>query len=172
MGEKQNNMSSKNLDLLRKQEFLDLLDDNKNIIYKVSFIYSNTLHTQDDLFQEVIINLWNSWPKFRGDCKVQTWIYRIALNTCISSLRKSKSGPQSIPLTRNIEMIAEEYDLSKIRELYALINKLEKIEKAIILLYIEEKSHDEISQIIGISKSNVAVKLFRIKEKLKMMSQN
>ena len=172
MGEKQNNMSKKESNLSQQNDFLKMLNENKNIIYKVSFIYSNNLHTQDDLFQEVIANLWNAWPKFRGECKVQTWIYRIALNTCISSLRKSKSGPLSVPLTRNIEVVAEESDLSKIRELYTFINKLEKIEKAIILLYIEEKSHDEISQIVGISKSNVAVKLFRIKDKLKLMSQN
>ena len=155
-----------------KQDFLNLIDDNRNIIYKVCFIYSDSVNTHEDLFQEVVINLWSSCPRFRGDCKVQTWIYRIALNTCVSFLRKSKARPSSLPLTNNIEVVANDFDHEKIRELYININNLEKIEKAIVLLHLEEKSHDEISQILGISKSNVAVKLFRIREKLKQMSKN
>lgn len=155
-----------------KEEFLILLEQNRNIIYKICYVYSTDLQPQEDLFQEVVINLWNSWPKFRRDCKVQTWVYRIALNTCISFLRKSKSRPNSLPLTQNMEVFAEDYDLARTKVLYNLINKLDKIEKALVLLYIEEKSHEEISQIIGIPRANVAVKLFRIKEKLKQMSQN
>ena len=155
-----------------KQDFLNLIDDNRNIIYKVCFIYSDSVNSHEDLFQEVVINLWSSWPRFRGDCKVQTWIYRIALNTCVSFLRKSKARPSSLPLPNNIEVVANDFDHEKIRELYININNLEKIEKAIVLLHLEEKSHDEISQILGISKSNVAVKLFRIREKLKQMSKN
>ena len=155
-----------------KRDFLNLIDDNRNIIYKVCFIYSDSVNSHEDLFQEVVINLWSSWPRFRGDCKVQTWIYRIALNTCVSFLRKSKARPSSLPLTNNIEVVANDFDHEKIRELYININNLEKIEKAIVLLHLEEKSHDEISQILGISKSNVAVKLFRIREKLKQMSKN
>lgn len=155
-----------------EQEFINYINENRNIIYKICFLYSNKFQTHDDLFQEVVINLWNTWPKFRGECKVQTWVYRIALNTCVSFLRKSKSRPDSMPLTRNIEVIADESDVAKINELYKLIGNLGKIEKAIVLLYIEEKSHDEIAGIIGISRANVAVKLFRIKEKLKLMSEN
>ncbi len=155
-----------------KEKFLNLLEQNSRIIYKVCFVYSTAMHSQEDLFQEVIINLWKAWPSFRNDCKEQTYIYRIALNTCISCLRKSKSRPSSLPLTQNIEMVAEEYDIAKTKELYKMINQLDKIEKAIVLLFLEEKSHEEISQIIGISRSNVAVKLFRIKEKLKLMYQN
>lgn len=166
MGEKQNKMGN------YEQEFISYINENRNIIYKICFLYSNKFQSQDDLFQEVVINLWNAWPKFRGECKVQTWVYRIALNTCVSFLRKSKSRPDSMPLTRNIEAIADESDVAKINELYKLIGNLGKIEKAIVLLYIEEKSHDEIAGIIGISRANVAVKLFRIKEKLKLMSEN
>ena len=166
MGEKQNIMGN------YEQEFISYINENRNIIYKICFLYSNKFQSHDDLFQEVVINLWNAWPKFRRECKVQTWVYRIALNTCVSFLRKSKSRPDSMPLTRNIEAIADESDVAKINELYKLIGNLGKIEKAIVLLYIEEKSYDEIAGIIGISRSNVAVKLFRIKEKLKLMSEN
>lgn len=166
MGEKQKEMNN------YEQEFISFINENRNIIYKICFLYSNKLQSHDDLFQEVVINLWNAWPKFRGECKVQTWVYRIALNTCVSFLRKSKARPDSIPLTRSIEAIAPEEDMAKVHELYRLIGNLGKLEKAIVLLYIEERSHDEISNIIGISRSNVAVKLFRIKEKLKLMSEN
>jgi len=164
MGEKQKEMNN------YEQDFISFI--NENIIYKICFLYSNKIQSHDDLYQEVIINLWNAWPKFRGECKVQTWVYRIALNTCVSFLRKSKARPDSMPLTKNIEAIADEGDMAKIHELYRLIGNLGKLEKAIVLLYIEERSHDEISTIIGISRSNVAVKLFRIKEKLKLMSEN
>ncbi|HCT94173.1 MAG TPA: RNA polymerase subunit sigma-70 [Rikenellaceae bacterium] len=155
-----------------EQGFINFINENRNIIYKICFLYSNKLQSHDDLYQEVIINLWNAWPKFRGECKVQTWVYRISLNTCVSFLRRSKARPDSMPLTKNIEVIADEGDMVKVHELYRLIGNLGKLEKAIVLLYIEERSHDEISNIIGISRSNVAVKLFRIKEKLKLMSEN
>jgi RNA polymerase sigma-70 factor (ECF subfamily) len=154
-----------------KEDLITLIEEHKKIIYKVCYVYSSGIQTRDDLFQETVINLWKAWPKFRGDCKVQTWIYRITLNTCISFLRKSKSKPKAVPLTRDIESIAQDQDLAKIQELYRLISRLNGIEKAIVLLYIEEKTYEEIAQIIGISKSNVAVKLFRIKEKLRIMSQ-
>ena len=166
MGEKQKEMNN------YEQGFINFINENRNIIYKICFLYSNKLQSHDDLYQEVIINLWNAWPKFRGECKVQTWVYRISLNTCVSFLRRSKSRPDSMPLTKNIEVIADEGDMVKVHELYRLIGNLGKLEKAIVLLYIEERSHDEISNIIGISRSNVAVKLFRIKEKLKLMSEN
>jgi RNA polymerase sigma-70 factor (ECF subfamily) len=166
MGEKQKEMKN------NEQEFITFVNENRSIIYKICFLYSNKFQSHDDLYQEVVINLWNAWPKFRGDCKVQTWVYRIALNTCVSFLRRSKLRPDSIPLTRSIEAIADEGDIAKINELYRLIGNLGKLEKAIVLLYIEERSHDEIAGIIGISRSNVAVKLFRIKEKLKLMSEN
>lgn len=154
-----------------KEDLISLIEEHKRIIYKVCYVYSSGIQTQDDLFQETVINLWKAWPKFRGDCKVQTWIYRITLNTCLSFLRKSKSKPKVVPLTRDIESIAPNQDLVKIKELYSLISRLNGIEKAIVLLYIEEKSYEEIAQIMGISKSNVAIKLFRIKEKLRLMSQ-
>lgn len=152
------------------EEFLEFINSNKNIIYKVCLVYSNHHTSRDDLFQEVVLNLWSSWPKFRGECKVQTWVYRIALNTCITFLRKSRSKPHQMPLTQNIEAIADESKIETIKELYRLISTLGKMEKAIVLLHLEERSHEEIASITGLSKSNVAVKLFRIREKLKQQS--
>jgi len=158
------------MDINKEKEFVDFIESSKGIIYKVCLLYSDDSESHNDLFQEVVVNLWRAYPRFRGECKVQTWIYRIALNTCVSYLRKNKSRPSTLPLSSNIEAFADESDIATIKELYKLINSLSKIERALVLLYIEEKSHEEISQIIGISKSNVAVKLFRVKEKLKQMS--
>ena len=155
----------------QKQEFIELAEQNKALIYKFCYMYSNEKDTPDDLFQEVLINLWKGYPNFRNDSKIQTWIYRIALNTCVTFLRKSGRSIKSVPLTDDLMLIAENSETSTIKELYRLINKLNAVDKAIILLYLEERSYDEIAQIIGISKSNVGVRINRIKEKLHQLSQ-
>jgi RNA polymerase sigma-70 factor (ECF subfamily) len=160
------------MDIDRQKEFVELVESNKGIIYKVCLLYSDDSESHNDLFQEVVINLWRAYPRFRGECKIQTWIYRIALNTCVSFLRKSKSKPSMLPISPNIEVFVEESDFARVKELYRMIDSLNKIDKALVLLYLEDKSHDEISQIVGISRSNVAVRLFRIKERLKTMSNN
>lgn len=160
------------MDIDKEKEFVELIESNKGIIYKVCLLYSDDSESHNDLFQEVVVNLWRAYPRFRGECKVQTWIYRIALNTCVSFLRKSKSMPNTLPISPNIEAFAEEPDFARVKELYKMIDSLNKIDKALVLLYLEDKSHDEISQIVGISRSNVAVRLFRIKERLKNMSNN
>jgi RNA polymerase sigma-70 factor (ECF subfamily) len=156
----------------QKQNFIELAEQNKALIYKFCYMYSTEKDTPEDLFQEVLINLWNGYPKFRNDCKIQTWIYRIALNTCVTFLRKSGRSIKSVPLTDDLLLITEDSETSTIKELYRLINKLNALEKAIILLYLEERSYDEIALIIGITKSNVGVRINRIKEKLHQMSQN
>lgn len=160
------------MDIDRQKEFVELVESNKGIIYKVCLLYSDDSESHNDLFQEVVVNLWRAYPRFRGECKIQTWIYRIALNTCVSFLRKSKSKPSMLPISPNIEVFVEESDFARVKELYRMIDSLNKIDKALVLLYLEDKSHDEISQIVGISRSNVAVRLFRIKERLKTMSNN
>ncbi|MEA5006496.1 MAG: sigma-70 family RNA polymerase sigma factor [Rikenellaceae bacterium] len=160
------------MDIDKEKEFVELIESNKGIIYKVCLLYSDDSESHHDLFQEVVVNLWRAYPRFRGECKVQTWIYRISLNTCVSFLRKSKSKLSTLPISPNIEALAEESDFARVKELYKMIDSLNKIDKALVLLYLEDKSHDEISQIVGISRSNVAVRLFRIKERLKNMSNN
>lgn len=155
-----------------EKQFVALVTEYKRIIYKVCYVYATDNENLNDLYQEVVINLWKSFPRFRSECKVSTWIYRIALNTCISFFRKSGSRLQVVPITVNLESdFPEEEDnnVSQLRELYRMINKLGKLERALILLWLEERSHQEIADIFGISKNNVAVKLNRIKEKLKIM---
>ena len=127
----------------------------------------------NDLFQEVLINLWKGFDGFRGESKVDTWIWRIALNTCISDDRKKKRRGERVPL----EMAADLYtdtdeDTKQIRQLYARINKLGIMDRALVLLWLENLSYEEIGAIAGISAKNVSVKLVRIKQQLMKMSDN
>ncbi|WP_455672287.1 RNA polymerase sigma factor [Phocaeicola sp.] len=155
-----------------EKQFIAFIEEYRQVIYKVCYIYATDADNLSDLYQEVVINLWKSFPRFRGECKASTWVYRIALNTCISFLRKSNSRLAVIPITVDLEyaFADEEEKTSQLRELYCMINKLGKLERALILLWLEERSYQEIADITGISKTNVAVKLSRIKDKLKGMS--
>jgi RNA polymerase sigma-70 factor (ECF subfamily) len=161
------------MDKQREKDFITLVEDYKQVIYKVCYVYAADPENLNDMYQEVVINLWKAYPRFRGESKVSTWIYRISLNTCISFYRKSKKKPEIIPLTIDLEAQACSDDKSlQIRELYQMINWLGRLERALILLWLEEKSYQEIADITGLSRNNIAVKLNRIKEKLKTMSNS
>ena len=157
-----------------EQEFLNMVEAQKRTIYKVCYMYANERDDLNDLFQETVLNLWKSFPRYRGESTLNTWVYRIAMNTCITFLRRSNTRPQTIPMTANVAdlMAEEESKTGQLQELYRLINQLGKLERALILLWLEERSYDEMADILGISKANVAVKLFRTKEKLKKMSNS
>jgi RNA polymerase sigma-70 factor (ECF subfamily) len=157
-----------------EKEFLEVIEAQKRTIYKVCYIYANNQDDLDDLFQETVLNLWKSFPRYRGDSKLVTWVYRIAMNTCITFLRRSSSRPQTVPITAQVasSLETDEETASRLRDLYRLINQLGKLERALILLWLEERSYQEMADILGLSKANVAVKLTRIREKLKKMSNN
>ena len=157
-----------------EREFLDMIAAQKRIIYKVCYIYAKDQDDLNDLFQEVVLNLWKSFPNYRGDSTVTTWVYRIAMNTCITFLRRSNTRLQTIPMTADVASLVadEEGRTGQLQELYRLINRLGKLERALILLWLEERSYQEMADILGISKANVAVKLLRTKEKLKKMSNS
>lgn len=156
-----------------EKEFISLVENHKQIIYKVCYIYASDTENLNDLYQEVVINLWKAFPRFRGECKASTWVYRIGLNTCISFFRKSKSKPEVVPITVDLESFADEEDKTvQLCELYRMINRLGQLERALILLWLEEKSYQEMADITGISLSNVGVRLNRIREKLKTMSNS
>ena len=156
-----------------EKAFIVLVEEHKRIIYKVCYVYAVDRENLNDLYQEVVINLWKAYPRFRGECAASTWVYRIGLNTCISFFRKSKSRPEVVPITVDLEAFADEEDkTASLRELYRMINSLGQLERALILLWLEERSYQEIADIIGISKNNVAVRLNRIREKLKTMSNS
>jgi RNA polymerase sigma-70 factor (ECF subfamily) len=125
----------------------------------------------EDLYQEVVLNLWKSFPKFRHESQISTWIYRVALNTCITDLRQNLKFRRHVPLSPSFDITFEPENMeSELKELYSLIYRLNRIERSLILLWLEEKNYQEISDITGLSVSNVGVKLKRIKEKLVNMS--
>jgi|SRR5690554_1228512 len=156
----------------REQAFVKIVQDHERIIYKVCSIYVSDTFPLADLYQEVVCNLWNGFPKFRNESTVSTWIYRVALNTCISGTRKEKKRPKGyLSVEELTDWLVEPESLDEsIREMYRLINRLKTLEKVIVLLYLEEKSYQEIADITGFTLSNVGTKLKRAKEKLKQMS--
>ena len=134
-------------------------------------MFSNNPEEVADLFQEILINLWKGFPQFRGESNVRTWIYRISLNTCISSERKKSRKVDTLPLTMDIDLFSDSDDDTKqVQMLRDRINKLGPFDRAIVLLWLENLSYDEIGAIVGISAKNVSVRLVRIKEQLKKMS--
>jgi RNA polymerase sigma-70 factor (ECF subfamily) len=153
-----------------EKEFIELVNNNRALIFKVCNLYCRDDEIRRDLFQEVVLQLWKSFPGFRRESSNSTWIYRIALNTAISNFRKESKKPGKRPLSMlevdipDMSGISEEIENRSTLKL--AIEKLTEIEKAVIMLYMDDKSYDQISEIIGISNSNVGVRLNRIKNKL------
>ncbi|MDE5642543.1 MAG: sigma-70 family RNA polymerase sigma factor [Muribaculaceae bacterium] len=159
-------MSSKDS---RQQRYMDFLQRYNRVVVKVCYIYASEQAPFDDLYQEVCINLWQGLDSFRGESSASTWIYRMAINTCITWLRRNKRHNMSLSLESAAEIPYTgegEFDTERYRQFQLLLSRLEPLEKAVITLWLDEHSYDEISQITGLSKSNVAVRLHRIKEKL------
>jgi RNA polymerase sigma-70 factor (ECF subfamily) len=145
------------------------------MLYKVCRMYCFTEPDRQDLFQEIVIQLWRSYPGFRGEAKFSTWLYRIALNTAISGLRKQRrlitpTDPELLPTElQDIQYPAEKDE--QLQQLYAAIEKLTEVEKALTMLYLEDKTYVEMEEILGISQNNLRVKMNRIKEKLRKITQ-
>lgn len=150
-----------------KKEFSERIEKNQAIIHKITMVYANGTADREDLFQEICLQLWRAYPNFREEAKFSTWMYRVALNTAISAVRKEKHQVAFEPL-RETDRISEENtdETEKVKLLYQAISGLNNIDKALILLWLDEKSYDEIATIMGTSKNNVSVKLVRIKRKL------
>lgn len=154
-------------------EFNRIVKANKATIFTVCYLFSKEQDEVNDLFQETLINLWRSFDGFQGKCDVKTWIWRVSLNTCLTYERKKKRRVDTVPLTMDINLFTDTNDDTRqVQMLYRRINKLGPLDKAIVLLWLENLSYDEIGQIIGISTKNVSVKLVRIKEQLKKMSND
>ena len=155
-----------------EKAFIAIVREYERVIYKVCSFYVSDGFPLADLYQEVVCNLWVAFPKFRNESAISTWIYRIALNTCITGVRKDIRRPKNtVPVAMLAESLpAPESMEDNIREMYRLIAQLKTLEKAIVLLYLEEKSYQEIADITGLTVSNVATKLKRAREKLIQMS--
>lgn len=155
-------------ELIKENEFLVLVAQYKRTILKLCYVYAVDSEHHNDLFQETVLNLWRSYDSFRSECGIQTWIYRITLNTCISFLRKYKRHPKTELLVQ-IPDIADTEEDDALIELYQMIEQLNGLDKALVLLYLEEKSYDEMAEIVGMTRSNVGVRISRIKEKLRQI---
>jgi RNA polymerase sigma-70 factor (ECF subfamily) len=152
-------------------KFTQTIREHKGTIYTVCYMFSNNPQEVADLFQEILINLWKGFPKFRGDSNVRTWIYRVSLNTCISYERKESRNKDTLPLKMDINLFDDsDEDSKQVQMLRTRISKLGPFDRAIVLLWLENLSYDEIGAIVGISAKNVSVRLVRIKEQLKKMS--
>jgi len=153
-------------------EFLFLINQHKAIIHKVSKMYMDDAEQQRDLFQEIVLQLWKAYPTFKGNSKFSTWIYRVALNTALVYFKKDKQKVDKTQLDENIDVIdvnESESKEEKLAYLYKAVQELNAIEKALIFLFLENQSHREIAENLGISEVNARVKLNRTKEKLQLI---
>ena len=153
-----------------EESFISLVDQHRKIIYKICYLYTNSAADLADYYQESLINLWRAYPNFQNRAQVSTWVYRITLNTCITFLRRKESKPPTMPLTIEVEQLQNQEEDAQIKQLYNLINRLNPLEKAIIMLYLDNKNYQEMAAIVGTTTNNIGVKLNRIREKLKNMS--
>ena len=156
-----------------KHSFVLLINEHQSLIYKVCNAYCTEQAEREDLFQEIIIQIWKSWPQFRGEARFSTWLYRIALNTAISGLRKKRLAVSSLEsMPRAMEIPAEPSNLREQQDaLNHAINRLSSIEKAIVMMYLDDKSYEEMEAVLGISQNTLRVKMNRIKEKLRKLTQ-
>jgi RNA polymerase sigma-70 factor (ECF subfamily) len=158
-----------------KEQFLDILEKNIGILIKLSRVYTKVAQDRDDLINDITLELWKSFKSFNGDSKISTWIYRVAINTAMNYKRKRKNDSLFVSLTDFkkedvFPWLAEQDNSSELEILYNCIDELNEINKAIILLYLDGNSHDEISEIMGISKTNVGTRIGRIKEQIKSLA--
>ena len=156
-------------------DFIEIIEDNKKLIYKVSHLYCDNTDDMQDLFQDIISNLWMAYPNFQQKSKVSTWVYRVSLNTAITWFRDYSKQSKRIEYTNWIPDMTNETDHATdelYEQLYKAIDTLGKIDKAIIMLFLDDTSYDEIAEIVGLTKTNVATKISRIKLKLKDFVSN
>ena len=152
-------------------EFIQLVEGHSRMIFKIAGAYTKTTSDREDLIAETVLQLWRSSGSFKGNCKVSTWVYRVALNTAMNFKRKQKSEtlflPTDFSAADQFKSLIEAEQTPELDILYQCIDELDEINKAIILLYLDGNQHEEIAEVIGISKTNVGTRIGRIKEQLK-----
>lgn len=154
----------------RVEAFEKIVGQYSLMITKVCYYFANNLSELKDLRQDVLLNVWSGWEKFRMQSKPSTWIYRVCFNTCITYQRKNRQRKNVVPLSSVLEIEDEPFDMEKYMEMHRLIGRLDSEEKAIILMWLDENSYEEIADVIGLKRNTVASRLKRIKEKLVKMS--
>ena len=154
-----------------EQQFTDIVRRNRSTIYTVCYMFSKDNDEVADMFQEVLIRLWNGQESFDGRSDIKTWIYRVALNTCIT-IDKRKKRNHKTQLSMDIDYFnSREVKSEQAQFLHRRISRLQPLDRAIVLLWLEDISYDEIAAIIGITAKNVSVRLVRIREQLKRMKE-
>ena len=158
-----------------EKQFEVYIKQNELLLYKICRIYAFTDTDRQDLFQEMVIQLWKAFPKFEGKSKFSTWLYRVAINTAITGLRKKKDfivfyEPAQLPVEVAYETASLEEE--QWQQLSYAIEQLNPVEKSIVLLYLEDKPYEEMEEILGISQGTLRVKMSRIKEKLRQLAKN
>jgi RNA polymerase sigma-70 factor (ECF subfamily) len=155
-----------------EENFVKLIKDNEGILFKISTLYTDNDHDGQDLRQEMIYQLWKSFDSFSGKSKISTWMYRVALNTALVHLKKRNKKILNVEIGNNVFQQIDVNDTEieeQVKKLYNTIKKLKEIERGIILLYLEGKSHEEIGEIMGFTTTNVGTKIGRIKQSLKKL---
>jgi RNA polymerase sigma-70 factor (ECF subfamily) len=153
----------------KEKEFVRIIKQHEGVIFKITTMYTDNRDDQKDLYQDVVFQLWKSFDSFRAESKISTWMYRIALNTTLTRLKKSKRMKHSVSIDKVVLQETENYDPDfedRLRLLYAHIKQLNVVEKGLMLLLLEGKKYEEIAEITGLSSSNVGTKISRIKQKL------
>lgn len=155
------------MELSREQQFIAEVIRHKGIIFRICRIYQKEKSAQDDLYQEILMNAWNSFPRFEGRSKFSTWLYRVALNTALYQKRKNRIFENIVGLEHVENYSDQDLQSDQLEKLRAAINTLDTTEKSIVVLYLDELPYKEISEITGLTETNVGVRLNRIKTKLK-----
>ncbi|MGA9213424.1 RNA polymerase sigma factor [Kaistella sp.] len=158
----------------KEKEFAKLIKDNQGLIIKVSRLYTNTLEDEQDLFQEIVLQLWRSYDSFKGQSKISTWMYRVALNTAITLFRKKTKSPQTDELMDYHHRDFVEDDDEKqqhISTLYKVIKMLPTVERAIVTMYLDDLPYRDIAENLGITEVNARVKMNRLKKTLKQLME-
>ena len=156
------------IDKNKEKRFTDLVLDQKATIYSVCYMFATNRAEAEDLFQEVLIRLWTGFDTFKEASSARTWVYRISLNTCLNDKKKQTRRVETVPLDLTVDLYQDTDDpkVEQIRQLYDRVSQLEAADRALVLMWFEGMSYEEIGIILGISTKNVSVRLVRIKEKL------
>ena len=156
-----------------EKQFVALVEEHKQTIYMVCYLFSKEKAEVEELYQDVLINLWKSFASFEGRSSLRTWVWRVSLNTCITWQRGKRKRGARVPLELSVDLYEDtDKDTRQIQMLHDRISRLGPFDRAIVMLWLENLSYEEIGEIVGISAKNVSVRLFRIKEQLRQMSNN
>ena len=157
---------------VEEQSFINLINEHQGLIHKICFMYEHDPDARNDLFQEIVLQLWRSFPSFRGEAKITTWMYHIALNTAISGFRKQTRLVKTEDLQEVHMNISDAWGDDREEDFQKLqwaVRQLPEIERAMIMMALEEVPYDEIAETIGITQNNVRVRMNRIREKLRKL---